>query len=158
MENTTLDDRGLEGAFLMSDHSTPTFWMWSFKFNKSMKMCGEIFDPYYPFRDPSVFQHPGDLSHEDICAMHAADGGFDQDNVSVPQYYLRSHAGPVHNAFRRAVSIEHRQQVDASNVTGDANAPQGQTRARTHHSPQLASAAPPASATQIYTAPSVLTR
>ena len=35
----------------------------------------------------------------------------------------------------------------------DANAPQGQTRARTHQSPQLAAAAPPASATQIYTAP-----
>ena len=36
VENTTLDDRGLEGAFLISDHSTPTFWMWSFKFNKPM--------------------------------------------------------------------------------------------------------------------------
>ena len=32
VENTNLDDRGLEGAFLMSDHSTPTFWMWNFKF------------------------------------------------------------------------------------------------------------------------------
>ena len=55
-------------------------------------------------------------------------------------------------------SIGRRQQVDASNVTGDANAPQGQTRARTHQSPELAAAAPPAAATQIYTAPSVLTR
>jgi len=43
-------------------------------------------------------------------------------------------------------------------VIGDANAPQGQTLARTHHSPQLAAAGPPASTTQIYTAPSVLTR
>ena len=43
-------------------------------------------------------------------------------------------------------------------MIGDANAPQGQTRARTHQSPQLAAAAPPSSATQIYTAPSVLTR
>jgi len=79
VENTTLDDRGLEVAFLMSDHSTPTFWMsrWSFKFNKPMKMCDRILYPTHPFRDPSVLQHPGDLSHEDICAMHAADGGFD---------------------------------------------------------------------------------
>ena len=57
VENTTLDDRGLEGAFLMSDHSTPTFWIWSFKFNKPMKMCDGIFNPTYPFRDPSVLQH-----------------------------------------------------------------------------------------------------
>jgi len=41
---------------------------------------------------------------------------------------------------------------------GDANAPQGQTHTRTHHSPQLAAAALPASATQIYAAPSVLAR
>ena len=108
-----------------------------------------FFNPTYPFRDPSVLQHPGHLSHEDIFAMHAADGGFDQDDVSVPQYDLRSHAAPVHDAPSHAASIERRQQVDASNVIGDANAPQGQTRARTHQSPQLAAAAPPASATQV---------
>jgi len=108
MENTTLDERGLEGAVLMSDHSTPTFWTWSFKFtvNKPMKMCDGIFYPTYPFRDPSVLQHPGHLSHKDICAMHAADGGFDQDNVSVPQYDLRPHAAPVHDAPSHATSIE----------------------------------------------------
>jgi len=158
VENTTLDDRGLEGAFLMSDHSTPTFWTWSFKFNKPMKMCDGIFNPTYPFRDPSVLQHACDLSHEDICAMHAVDGVFDQDDVSVLQCDLRSHAAPVHDAPSHAASIERRQQVDASHVIGDANAQQGQTRARAHHSPQLAAAAPPAPATQIYAAPSVLTR
>ena len=42
-------------------------------------------------------------------------------------------------------------------MIGDVNAPQGQTRARTHHSPQLEATGPPASTTQIYTAPSVLT-
>ena len=115
----------------MSEHSTPTFWMWSLKFNIPMNMYGGIFNPTDPFRDPSVFQHQGDLSHEDICAMHAADGGFDQDDVSVPQYDLRSHAAPVHDAPSHAAPIERRQQVDASNVIGDANAPEGQTRART---------------------------
>jgi len=90
--------------------------------------------------------------------MHAADSGFDQDDVYVPQFDLRSHTAPVHDTPSHAASIERRQQVDASNVIGDANAPQGQTCVRTHHSPQSADAAPPASATQIYTAPSVLTR
>jgi len=88
--------------------------------------------------------------------MHTADGGFDQDDVSVPQYDLRSHAAPVHDAPSHAASIERRQQMDASNAMGDANASQGQTHARTHHSPQLAAAALPISAIQIYAAPSVL--
>jgi len=90
--------------------------------------------------------------------MHATDGSFDKDDVSVPQYDLRSHAAPVYDAPSHDASIERRQQVDASNVIGDANVPQGQTRARTHQSPQLASVTPPTSETQIYTAPSVLTR
>jgi len=140
----------------MNDHSTPTFWMWSFKFNKPMKIFDGIFNPTYPFLDPSVLQHQGDLSHEDIRAMHKADGGFDEDDVSVPQYDWCSHAVPQHNAPSHAVSIARQQQVGASNVIGDSNAPQGQTHARTHHSPQLATAASPASATQIYPAPSVL--
>jgi len=48
--------------------------------------------------------------------------------------------------------------VDASNVIGDANALQGQTCTRIHHSPQLTAAASLASATQIYAAPSLYTR
>ena len=91
-------------------------------------------------------------------AVHEADGGFDQDDVSVPQYDLGSHATSVHDAPSHAASIERWQQVDSSNVIGDANAPQEQTRARTHHSSQLAAAASPASVTQIYAAPSLPTR
>jgi len=132
--------------------------MWSFKFNKPVKMCDKFFNPTYPFRDPSVLQHPGDLSHEHIRAMYEADGGVDQDDVSVPQHNLRSHAALVHDALSHAASIERRQQVDASNVIGDANALQGQTRARIHHSPQLTAAASLASATQIYAALSLYTR
>ena len=71
---------------------------------------------------------------------------------------MRSHAAPVHDAPDPAASLQSRQQVDVSNVLGDANAPQGQTRARTHHFPQLATAASPASTIQIYAAPSLLTR
>ena len=54
--------------------------------------------------------------------MHEADGDVDQDDVSVPQHDLRSHAAPVLDALSHAASIERRQQVDASNVIGDANA------------------------------------
>ena len=56
--------------------------------------------------------------------MHAADSGFDKNDVSVLQYDLRSHAAPVHDAPSHDASIGCRQQVDASNVIGDANAPQ----------------------------------
>jgi len=68
-------------------------------------MCDGIFYPTYPFRGPAVLQHLGHLSHKDISAMHAADGSFDQNNVSVPQYDLRSHAVPVHDAPSHAASI-----------------------------------------------------
>jgi len=57
--------------------------------------------------------------------MYEADGGVDLDDVSVSQYDLRSRAAPLHDAPSHAASIEHQQQVDASNVIGDANAPQG---------------------------------
>jgi len=97
VENTTPGDCGPEGAFLMSDHSMPTFWMGSFKLHNPMEICDGIFYPTYPFHDPSVFQHPGDLLHEDIRAMHEADGGVYNDIVSVLQYELRSHAAmPLH--------------------------------------------------------------
>ena len=70
VENTTLDDCGLDGAFLVSDHSTPTFWMWSFKSNKPMKMCDGVFYPTYPFRDPSILQHPAwVISHTRIFVL-----------------------------------------------------------------------------------------
>jgi len=63
----------------------------------------------------------------------------------------------MHPAILHQLSTDSKP-VDASNVISDANAPQRQTRARTHHSPQLPAAASPASATQIYAAHSVLTR
>ena len=152
--NTTLDDRGLEGAFLMSDHTTPTFWMWSFKFNKPMKMCDGIFYPQYPFRDPSILQHTAHLSHEDVRAMHEADGAFDQEDMPVPHYDLRSHAAPPPAVQPDLAAQPPRQQnIDSSNVLGDVNAPQSQTRAQARHQHVL-----PSPTTQIYTAPSLLAR
>jgi len=52
--NTTLSDRGLEGAFLGWDLSTPTVWMWSFRLRKPIRLHDAIFyDHLYPFSDPS---------------------------------------------------------------------------------------------------------
>jgi len=41
--NTTLSDRGLEGAFLGWDLSTPTVWMWSFRQRKPIRIHDPIF-------------------------------------------------------------------------------------------------------------------
>jgi len=52
--NTTLSDRGLEGAFLGWDLSTPTAWMWSFRQRKPIRIHDPIFyDTLFPFDDPS---------------------------------------------------------------------------------------------------------
>mmetsp|Transcript_62520 Transcript_62520/g.129878 ORF Transcript_62520/g.129878 Transcript_62520/m.129878 type:complete len:257 (-) Transcript_62520:168-938(-) len=52
--NTTLSDRGLEGAFLGWDLSTPTVWMWSFRLKKPLRLHDPIFyDKLFPFSYPS---------------------------------------------------------------------------------------------------------
>ena len=162
VENSALDDRGLEGAFLMCDRTTPTFWMWSFKFNKPVKMCdGVFYDSKYPFRDPSVLQHPGCLSAEEVRAMHDTDGIFDNDDTVTPHYDLRSHAAPAPSLVPAdtvpsalATPGRHGAHIHASNVIGDISAPQIQTRARVNPAPLVAVPLP----TQIYAAPKHLTR
>jgi len=52
--NVTLSDRGLEGAFLGWDLSTPTVWLWSFRLQKPVRLHDPIFyDEKFPFSDPS---------------------------------------------------------------------------------------------------------
>jgi len=52
--NTTLSDRGLEGAFLGWDLSTPTVWLWSFRLKRPVRLHDPIFyDGKFPFDDPS---------------------------------------------------------------------------------------------------------
>ena len=162
VENSALDDRGLEGAFLMCDRTTPTFWMWSFKFNKPVKMCdGVFYDSKYPFRDPSVLQHPGCLSAEEVRAMHDTDGILDSDDTVAPHYDLRSHAVPAPSLAPAdtvpsalATPGTHGALIHASNVIGDISAPQIQTRARINPEPPVAVPFP----TQISAAPQHLTR
>jgi ribA/ribD-fused uncharacterized protein len=103
VENKTMDDRGLEGAFLMNDNATPTFWLWSFKLRKPVNVRdGVFYDHLLPFQDPSVLERPADLTLADIHAMHLTDGVDDEDDeVEAP-----APAPP------RAVTPPHRQDND----------------------------------------------
>jgi hypothetical protein len=59
VENKTMDDRGLEGAFLMNDNDTPTFWLWSFKLRKPVNVRDGVF---YDLMIFSRFKTPSCLS------------------------------------------------------------------------------------------------
>mmetsp|Transcript_62292 Transcript_62292/g.129202 ORF Transcript_62292/g.129202 Transcript_62292/m.129202 type:complete len:351 (-) Transcript_62292:1380-2432(-) len=62
VSNTTLSDRGLEGAFLGWDISTPTVWMWSFRLKKPLRIHDPVFyDSRFPFDDPSCLVNRDDL-------------------------------------------------------------------------------------------------
>ena len=54
-----MDDRGLEGAFLMNDNDTPTFWLWSFKLRKPVNVRDGVF---YDLMIFSRFKTPSCLS------------------------------------------------------------------------------------------------
>ena len=65
--NTTLSDRGLEGAFLGWDVLTPTCWMWSFRKKKPIRLHDPVFyDNKFPFDDPGCLVNIGDLTLADI--------------------------------------------------------------------------------------------
>eukprot|EP00961_Rhodomonas_salina_P057160 768658-Rhodomonas_salina.1 len=55
--------------------TTPTFWMYSFRLEKVVRMCDAVFSKSkLPFHDPSVLVNSGDLTDEMVAAMHVADG------------------------------------------------------------------------------------
>mmetsp|Transcript_30800 Transcript_30800/g.63788 ORF Transcript_30800/g.63788 Transcript_30800/m.63788 type:complete len:919 (-) Transcript_30800:650-3406(-) len=61
--NTTLSDRGLEGAFLGWDLATPTCWIWSFRKKKPVRLHDPVFyDKRFPFSDPTCLVNRDDLS------------------------------------------------------------------------------------------------
>ena len=49
------------------------------------------------------FQHSGDLSHVDVRAMHEVNGGFDKNDIYVPQYdyycVLTQHQCTIHSVL-----------------------------------------------------------
>ena len=72
--DTTHDDRAEEGVFLGNDLTTPTFWLWSFKHRKAMRLSDpKHFDHILPFLQPSDVHHSIPLSNADVVRMHAHD-------------------------------------------------------------------------------------
>eukprot|EP00961_Rhodomonas_salina_P085023 1141833-Rhodomonas_salina.1 len=55
--------------------TTPTFWMYSFRLQKVVRMCYTVFSKSkLPFRYPTVLVNGCYLTDEMVAAMHAADG------------------------------------------------------------------------------------
>eukprot|EP00961_Rhodomonas_salina_P277744 3753155-Rhodomonas_salina.1 len=68
-------NRALEGAFLGWHDTTPTFWMYSFRLQKVVRMCYAVFSKNkMPFRYPTVLVNSGDLTDLMVVVMHEADG------------------------------------------------------------------------------------
>jgi hypothetical protein len=72
--DTTHDDRAEEGVFLGNDLTTPTFWLWSFKHKKTMRMSDpKHFDHILPFLQPADVHHTIPLTDQEVVHMHAKD-------------------------------------------------------------------------------------
>ena len=72
--DTTHDDRAEVGVFLGNDLTTPTFWLWSFKHKKAMRMSDpKHFDHILPFLEPADVHHTIPLTAREVVRMHARD-------------------------------------------------------------------------------------
>ena len=72
--DTTHDDRAEEGVYLGNDLTTPTFWLWSFRHRKAMRLSDpKHFDHILPFLQPADVHHSIPLDSDDIGRMHAID-------------------------------------------------------------------------------------
>ena len=72
--DTTHDDCAEEGVFLGNDLTTPTFWLWSFKHKKAMRMSDpKHFDHILPFLQPADVHHAIPLTAQEVLRMHAKD-------------------------------------------------------------------------------------
>jgi len=112
VENTTLMTSRVLSSRVTSDHTTPIFWMWSFKFNKPMKCVIAFSVPLILFVTHLSFSTQV-ISHTKmfVLCMHEADCSFDKNDIFVPQSDLRSHAAPVHDTPSPVVSLQRRQQM-----------------------------------------------
>ena len=101
VDNETLDDRALEGVWLGNDLTTPTFWMYSFKLRKVVRLSDpKHFDHILPFLQPDDLPHKIDLSAAEICDMHAADG----DHIDMP---VRRSTRPGRDTMHNSLDAEH---------------------------------------------------
>jgi hypothetical protein len=64
-----------EGVYLGNDLTTPTFWLWSFRHRKAMRLSDlKHFDHILPFLQPADVHHSIPLNRDDIKRMHTTDG------------------------------------------------------------------------------------
>ena len=78
--DTTHDDRAEEGVFLGNDLTTPTFWLWSFRHRKVMRLSDpKHFDHILPFLQPADVHHAIPLTPQDIVRMHETDDAASAD-------------------------------------------------------------------------------
>ena len=95
-----LDDRAL-GCVVGNDLTTPTFWMYSFKLRKVVRLSApKHFDHILPFLQPDDLPHKIDLSAAEICDMHAADG----DHIEMP---VRRSTRPGRDTMHNSLDAEH---------------------------------------------------
>ena len=67
-------DRSLQGAFLGWHDTSPTFWMYSFKLQRVLRLCDPIFsEASMPFADPTVLLNKNELTDEMVLKMHGED-------------------------------------------------------------------------------------
>jgi hypothetical protein len=72
--DTSQDDRAEEGVFLGNDLTTPTFWLWSFKHKKAIRMSDpKHFDHILPFLQPADVHHTIAVTAQEVVRMHAKD-------------------------------------------------------------------------------------
>jgi hypothetical protein len=61
-------------VFLGNDLTTRTFWLWSFKHKKAMRMSDpKHFDHILPFLQPADVHHAIPLTVQEVVCMHAKD-------------------------------------------------------------------------------------
>ena len=67
-------DRSLQGVFLGFHDTTPTFWMYSLKLQRVVRLCDPIFsEAALPFADPSVILNREELTDAMVRRMHQQD-------------------------------------------------------------------------------------
>ena len=82
VDDTTHDDRALEGIWLGNELHTPNFKMWSFNHKKVYTLSDpRHFDTILSFLQSGDVGHKIDLTVEDIQKMHATDNRHDSSST-----------------------------------------------------------------------------
>jgi hypothetical protein len=91
--DTTHDDRAEEGVYLGNFLTTPTFWLWSFRHRKAMRLSDpNHFDHILPFLQPADVHHSIPRISDDIKRMYATDNAATFD---AGEHDMQTHAAGV---------------------------------------------------------------